>query len=157
MNTHRQLLKHTLVGFSGATINISMMYFMTDLFGLHYFFSAIFAFFVSTANSFLLNKMWTYRHWSGGFKKQGIRYFFTSFMGLGINLALLPLLVEVFNLWHLMAQIVTIIQLGLFSFFINKYWVFCPIVEDSNGNVLNIHVKTFNSQKRRRKRVKGKK
>lgn len=158
MDTPKQLAKHVIVGFSGAVINVSIMYLMTDLLGSHYLFSAIIAFLVSTLNSFMLNKIWTYKHHQGCYKKQVFRYLLTSSFGLAINLVLLPILVEYFDLWYLMAQTVTIIQLGLFSFFINKYWIFCPIIEENSKCHKNKSVKSkFRRSRSKRRKLKQKK
>ena len=87
--------------------------------------SAIIAFLFAVTNSFLLNKTWTFEEKIGYKTKfKYAQFIFVSITALIVNLILLYVLVEYFNVWYMVAQIIGIGSNLLVNFFGNKLWTF---------------------------------
>lgn len=121
----RQPLKFGLIGVLNTLINLIVFYFLFDSLGIHYIFSAIFAFFVANINSFIWNKIWTFEEkFKNKFKIKYLKFLNVSLLALGFNLFFLYIFVEFFNLNHLLSQFLAICFSLSINFFLNKRWTF---------------------------------
>ncbi|MDP3881932.1 MAG: glycosyltransferase family 2 protein [Nanoarchaeota archaeon] len=120
-----QLSKFAIVGMMGIIINIFFLYLFTEIAGIYYLISAVFAFLIALAHNYLLNKIFTF--------KERIRYkFFTKFLqfsaislfSLAINLILLYILTEMFHIYYLISQVISIGLVFIINFAGNKFWTF---------------------------------
>jgi len=128
-----QLLQLGLVGASGYVINLTVFAVLTgaglffregsDGLGVHYIPAAVIAFCVAVTNNFLWNRYWTFsaRHGHAGF--QAARFFTVSVLALGVNLAVLELLIRA-GVTELAAQAVAVAVAMPFNFIGNKIWTF---------------------------------
>jgi dolichol-phosphate mannosyltransferase len=128
-----QLLQFGLVGVSGYVINLTVFAVLTgaglffregsDGLGLHYIPAAVIAFCVAVTNNFLWNRHWTFsaRHGHAGF--QAARFFTVSVLALGVNLAVLELLIRA-GMAELAAQALAVAVAMPFNFVGNKIWTF---------------------------------
>jgi dolichol-phosphate mannosyltransferase len=129
-----QLFQFGLVGASGYVVNLTVFAVLTgaglffrdgsDGLGMHYIPAAVVAFCVAVTNNFLWNRHWTFdaKHGHAGF--QAARFFTVSVLALGINLAVLELLVQVVGLDELPAQALAVAAAMPFNFIGNKIWTF---------------------------------
>ncbi len=79
---YSQLLKYMIVGGSGALLSLTILYILTNLVGLHYLVSYMFAFIIVVCSNYLLNTFWTFK----GRKNYGIgRYALISLLSLGVR------------------------------------------------------------------------
>jgi putative flippase GtrA len=118
-----QLFQFGLVGGSGYLVNLSVFALLNKLVSIHYIPAAIGAFCVAVTNNFLWNRHWTFdaAHGHAGF--QAARFFTVSVAGLGINLAVLKLLVDG-GMGELPAQALAVAIAMPFNFVGNKLWTF---------------------------------
>ena len=89
--------------------------------------SATASFFIVALNNFLWNKIWTFqdrRREAGVIGRQLGKFMATSIISLSINLLVLNLLVEIFGLWYLLAQLFAIGVAVTVNFSLNSLWVF---------------------------------
>lgn len=122
----RFLLRHRLIhfllvgGFS-ATVNLSVSFVLTSLFGVWYITSAIIAFVAAYAVNFTLQKLWTFqaieRKGSG---RQFVLHLSLQLCNLGLEVGGMYLLVEYAGLWYLVAQILMLGGIAVESFFISR-------------------------------------
>ncbi|PIQ92749.1 MAG: hypothetical protein COV70_00030 [Parcubacteria group bacterium CG11_big_fil_rev_8_21_14_0_20_39_22] len=120
---HKLVTRYITAGSTGAFVNIASMYILTDIGGVWYIASAIFAFFISLAVTFFLQKIWTFGDqllYSQHTLRQAAIYTFSSVSFLGFNTALLYALVEFFGVWYLLAQFFSLGVVALGSFLFNK-------------------------------------
>jgi putative flippase GtrA len=129
-----QLMQFGLVGGSGYIVNLTVFAVLTgaglffrdgsDGLGLHYIPAAIISFCVAVTNNFLWNRHWTFdaKHGHAGF--QAARFFTVSILALGINLAVLEVLIQVAEVSELPAQAVAVAVAMPFNFVGNKIWTF---------------------------------
>lgn len=87
--------------------------------------SAIIAFFVAVNNSFVLNKIWTFKENNlDKSKTKYLKFIIISILALGINLLILYITTEIFKIYYLISQIIAIgISLWV-NFLGNKIWTF---------------------------------
>jgi putative flippase GtrA len=119
-----QLLKFGLVGGSGYLINLGVFALLAENLGVHHLIAAVGAFCVAVTNNFLWNRYWTFGPGEGLARFQAVRFFVVSLASLGLNLALLELLVSSGSTGELTAQAIAVAVAMPFNFLGNKLWTF---------------------------------
>jgi putative flippase GtrA len=119
-----QLLKFGLVGGLGYLINLAVFALLVNNLGVHHAIAAVGAFGVAVSNNFLWNRYWTFEPGDGHPAFQAFRFFAVSLAGLGINLAVLEILLAVTSVGDLAAQAVAVAIAMPFNFLGNKLWTF---------------------------------
>lgn len=119
-----QLLKFGLVGGSGYLINLAVFAALADSFGVHHAIAAVGAFCVAVTSNFLWNRYWTFGPGDGPAHFQAARFFAVSLASLGLNLAVLELLVSNHVVGDLTAQAIAVAVAMPFNFLGNKLWTF---------------------------------
>lgn len=120
-----QLLRFAVVGASGYAINLAVFALLVGPVGFHHALAAIGAFIVAVTNNFFWNRRWTFAS-TGDVPLQALRFFTVSIVALGVNLALLDLLVGPASLAPLLAQAVAVAVATPVNFVGNKLWTFEP-------------------------------
>jgi putative flippase GtrA len=119
-----QLVKFGLIGASGYAINLSVFAALVEVAALHHAIAAVAAFCVAVSNNFHWNREWTFRGSDGHAGFQAARFFAVSVAALGINLAVLQLLVAAVGVDALPAQAIAVATAMPFNFVGNKLWTF---------------------------------
>ena len=118
-----QLVKFGLVGGVGYLINLAVFALLTGL-GVHHLVAAVGAFCVAVTNNFVMNRYWTFEPGEGPAHFQAARFFAVSLASLGLNLAVLELLVANNVTGDLAAQAIAVAVAMPFNFLGNKLWTF---------------------------------
>lgn len=119
-----QLFKFGLVGGSGYLINLGVFAVLAGSLGVHHAIAAVGAFCVAVTNNFLWNRYWTFGPGEGPAHFQAARFFAVSLASLGLNLAILELLVVNHVMGELPAQAIAVAAAMPFNFLGNKLWTF---------------------------------
>jgi putative flippase GtrA len=119
-----QLFKFGLVGGSGYLINLGVFAVLAGSLGVHHAAAAVGAFCVAVTNNFLWNRYWTFGPGEGPAHFQAARFFAVSLASLGLNLAILELLVSNHSVGELTAQAIAVAAAMPFNFLGNKLWTF---------------------------------
>jgi dolichol-phosphate mannosyltransferase len=119
-----QLFKFGLVGGSGYLINLAVFAVLDGSAGMNHVIAAICAFVVAVTNNFLWNRYWTFGPGEGPAHFQAARFFAVSLASLGLNLAILQLLVGQHMTGELTAQAIAVAAAMPFNFLGNKLWAF---------------------------------
>jgi len=121
----KHLLKFAIVGAIGTIVNLSILYFLTEFANVYYIISEIIAFMLSALNNYILNKIWTFKE---KIQEQIIKKYFqftlVCLVSLLFNISILFILVEYFNLWYILAELIAIICSFLINFLGSKLWTF---------------------------------
>ena len=121
-----QLFQFGVVGAAGYVVNLTVFTLLTLTTDVHHIVAAILAFCVAVSNNFVWNRIWTFRETAGrrhaGF--QATRFFVVSLGGLGVNLAVLALLVDVLGAPDIPSQAVAVAVATPVNFVGNKLWTF---------------------------------
>lgn len=119
-----QLFKFGLVGGVGYLINLVVFAILAGPLGVHHVIAAVGAFCVAVTNNFVLNRYWTFGPGEGPAHFQAARFFTVSLASLGLNIAVLELLVSNHVMGDLAAQAVAVAVAMPFNFLGNKLWTF---------------------------------
>jgi dolichol-phosphate mannosyltransferase len=119
-----QLLKFGLVGASGYVINLAVFALLSGSFGIYHLIAALGAFCVAVTSNFLWNRYWTFGPGDGPAHFQAARFFAVSLAALGLNLAVLEVLVASGGVGELTAQAIAVAVAMPFNFLGNKLWTF---------------------------------
>lgn len=119
-----QLFKFGLVGGSGYLINLAVFAALTGILGVHHVSAAIAAFAVAVTNNFLWNRHWTFAAGAGAASFQAPRFFAVSLASLGLNLAVLQVLISSAAVGDLTAQAIAVAVAMPFNFVGNRLWTF---------------------------------
>jgi putative flippase GtrA len=119
-----QLAKFGLVGGSGYLINLAVFALLAGGLGVHHIAAAIGAFCVAVTNNFVLNRYWTFGPGEGPAHFQAARFFLVSLASLGLNIAVLELLISNDLTGELVAQAIAVAVAMPFNFLGNKLWTF---------------------------------
>lgn len=118
-----QFLRYALVGLFGTVIHFSLMVLAAEHWGWDPLVAATLGFLAAFIASYLINKRWTFA--SGlSHATSAWRYGAVSLLGLGVNSALLALLVYGFSFWYVSAQLAVIMVVPIMNFGLNRYWTF---------------------------------
>lgn len=116
-----EALRFIGVGSVGVALYYAVLWFLTELVGLWYFASAVFASLASFSTLFVLQKYWTFRERDTSRIHQQFRaYALWSTTSMVLNLVFLYSLVEYLGLWYLAAQVVSTIALTLASYVVSR-------------------------------------
>jgi dolichol-phosphate mannosyltransferase len=119
-----QLCKFGLVGGSGYLINLAVFALLVGSLGVHHAVAAVGAFCVAVTNNFLWNRYWTFGPGDGPAHFQAARFFAVSLASLGLNIAVLELLISNHLTGELTAQAIAVAVAMPFNFLGNKLWTF---------------------------------
>jgi len=118
--------KYYVVGASGILVNLGLLFFLTEFFGLWYFLSYALAISASITSNFILNKLWTFRESTNSQKTivMYVKFAIVSLLGMAIQLGSVYVLVESFSVYYMMAALISIAMAGAINFVINRRWTF---------------------------------
>jgi putative flippase GtrA len=121
-----QLFQFGVVGAAGYIVNLTVFTLLTLGLDVHHITAAILAFCVAVSNNFVWNRIWTFRESAAGGHTgfQATRFFTVSLGGLGVNLAVLALLVDALGAPGIPSQAVAVAVATPVNFIGNKLWTF---------------------------------
>lgn len=120
-----EFFKFAFVGLLGTFINIIILYLLTEIAGIYYIISAVFAFIIAATNNFFLNKIWTFKEEVKHFlvKKYAL-FFMVSLTALIVNLFFLYIFTEFLGIYYIISQVLAIGISLIINFLGNKIWTF---------------------------------
>lgn len=122
MHIHYQLSRYAVVGISVNAVMYLLYLGLTKL-GLPYLVSMTVVYCLTLACSFYINRKWTFRK-ARVTGHTGIRYLVCYGIAYLVNLGLLRLMVEQFQLPHELVQALLILTIAIALFLAQRYWVF---------------------------------
>jgi putative flippase GtrA len=118
-----QFVKFGIVGVSNTLLTLVVYTVLLKVFGVWYLAASAIGFIVGAVNGFLLNRRWTFREHVGD-ALTPVRWGVVQTCGLGIDEALLYLLVHDAHLDKLLAQVCATAVVTVTTFFVNRAWTF---------------------------------
>ncbi len=122
----KQAAKYYAVGASGVLVNLGLLFYLTEFFGLWYFLSYTLAITASITSNFILNRMWTFRESIDSQKNlvMYVKFVSVSLLGMAIQLGSVYVFVESFAIYYMLAALISIGIAGAINFVINRRWTF---------------------------------
>lgn len=124
---HKSVIKFMFAGVTAASFNLLFLSIFYKLFHWDLIISTSLAFILSFIISFNLQKFWTFRSKDrNGVPMQLTLYLLNALLALSLNGHLMHLLVNIWGLWYLIAQIVVNGLVGFYNYFLYKFIIFKP-------------------------------
>lgn len=117
-----EFIRFAAVGVLNTGVDMAIFFLMTWL-GVPYVAAQVVSYSCGTANSYLLNKTWTFRS-NGHSYSEVARFIIVNLASLGISLACLSLLHDTVGLGLATAKIIATVSALAVNFIGNKLWVF---------------------------------
>lgn len=135
---YKQIIKYLIAGGAATLVDLSLLYFLTDILGIWYLISAVLAFGGAFFVSFFLQKFWTFRDSDKEIIYRQMRlYLAVALANFIINTALMYILVDGFKIWYMLAQFMVSSLIAFESYLVYKFFVFNGAVgKNSNLKVL---------------------
>lgn len=128
-----RIIRYLISGGTAAAIDIGLLYLFVKLLHFWYLGSAVAAFIITFAASFLLQKFFTFKEDSRERVPVELStYLFVSLINLGLNTLGMYLCVGILHVHYLAAQFIVNGILAVYSYFIYKYFVFYPLPHEKN-------------------------
>ena len=119
-----QLGKFLLVGASGYIVNLAVFTFSIEVLDVHHIAAATLAFLVAVTNNFWWNRHWTFAARGGHAGFQAARFLTVSVTAFLIQVAMLEVLISVFDAPAVAAQALSLALAMPVNFIGNKLWSF---------------------------------
>jgi len=117
-------IKYSIVGTSGAIVDLTALYLLVELAGINVYVAAVFSFILAVINNFLLNKFWTFNDKNPNYSKQFIKFLSVSIFGLMLTLSFMYLFIDVVGIWYMLAKAITTLIVLFWNYTLNRFWTF---------------------------------
>jgi len=124
-----RFIKFGVVGGSGIVVNMGLLWFFTDIVGMYYLISSIFAIALAMISNFIWNDLWTWRDR----REPGVKAYLTrmakfilvsSIAGYIGNLGVLWILTHFFHVYYLISNLIGIAVGTILNYSVNNFWTF---------------------------------
>jgi len=115
----KKIFKYAIWWWIAAIIDLSILYFLTNLVGIYYLISSIISFIVSLMVGFVFQKYITFQNFEKKHIQQWSKFVFFQLIGLLINTIILYIWVEVFHIYYLYIALFNKIIIFIWNFSMN--------------------------------------
>ncbi|HET6363978.1 MAG TPA: glycosyltransferase [Nitrospirota bacterium] len=146
-------IKYAMVGVTGTALDVGSLYVFVDLLHIPVLVAAALSFILAVVNNFILNKIWTFRNSSRNFRKQFIKFFIVSVVGLVLTEICMAVFVYLLGIWYIASKLITSVIVLTWNFLANKNWTFTEKIRplptaEQYDYTLTIVIPAFNEAKR---------
>ncbi|CAG7646727.1 GtrA family protein [Paenibacillus allorhizosphaerae] len=121
----RLMVKYGVVGVLGTVLHFASLYALVEWLGLRAVLASAFGFLLVLLVSYVLNRRWTFQSTPSGWGPL-LKYCIVSVTGLGLNVALMYVSVDLLHWHYLIGQCTVVVAVPLSNFILNYYWTFRP-------------------------------
>ena len=105
-------------------VDLGILYSLTEFIGFHYLLSALLSYACGMVTNFFLNKLFNFKNRNRRIVQQFGLFTFVALIGLGLTQLILWFFVEFVNLWYMLAKLISIVIVMLWSFYGHKKLTF---------------------------------
>ena len=120
----RQFIIYGMVALIPATVDFSLMYFLTEFVGIYYMFSLVIAFTIALFVSYFSQKKLTFRNGSQRYAPQFSVFCLVSLVGLLIHIGVVFGMVEYLGWWYMSGKVIATAIAYVWNFLAHKYVTF---------------------------------
>lgn len=117
-------IKFCLVGGSNTLITLLSFYMFNKVLNINYLISSILSYVCGMLNSFVLNKLWTFRNNEKRFFPQLVKFIIVNSISLCINLLLMYIITNKFHFDSMVSQVMATGLTIISNYGGSKLWVF---------------------------------
>ena len=122
---NKKFIRYGIVGAIGTFVHLALLFIFVEIFSFHAVVSSSIAFIAVVIISYCLNYTWTFKAKSNHATAL-TRYIMVCSIGFGLNAGIMFVVVDIFQLWYLFGQIISIIVIPISNFILNSRWAFKP-------------------------------
>lgn len=126
------VVRYIISGGVASGIDILLFIIFIEVFNLHYIISVSISITISFIVRFYLQKVFAFKDKNIDIYRQLSMYTILYLLSITITTLLLYVFIDIFHLWYVLAQIVSIFIVAILSFFIYKYVIF----KKSNSDII---------------------
>lgn len=116
--------KFCAIGAFCTFLNLIFLYELTTILKIHYIVATIILMFTVNTLGFYLNRRYTFKSKKKRFWHELWKYHTVMLSSFFTVLALMYLLVDIFHIWYLYANLIITVGMTLFNFLMHKNWSF---------------------------------
>ena len=120
----RQYMRFFIIGMVCFAVDFGFLTLLREVFLLNIYFSLVVAFTIATAINYVLNLKYVFIRGRHSAYKELFLFFVIAIIALVLTLILMYLLVDLLDVYYLIAKAVTVFMVSCFSFFSRKFLVF---------------------------------
>lgn len=124
----RQFFRYGIAGITATLVHVSIVFLLVEQGGLAPALATIPAFLVALAVSYLMNHRWTFSA-KGGHRQHFPRYAMVAGVGLGLNILIMGLAVDVLGVPYAWGLVVVVMVIPVAGFLLQRHWSFAHEVE----------------------------
>ncbi len=118
-------LRYIISGSVAAGVGLLSIFVLVDVLHLWYIIATTISFVFTLIASFTLQRFWTFNDAArNALTAQFGGYLAVSFINIFVNAGLMYLFVDILALHYLLAQMLVMLIISVYGFFIYKYWIF---------------------------------
>ncbi len=124
-----RFIKFSIVGGSGILVNMSILWFFTEIVGLYYLISSVLAVALAMISNFVWNDLWTWQDrgepGAKAYLTRLIKFILVSSIAAYIgNLGILWILTHFFHVYYLISNLIGIAVGTILNYSVNNLWTF---------------------------------
>jgi len=119
----KEFIKFALVGLTGVVVDFGFLFLFKNVFQITLLVANGLSFTLAVINNYLGNRFWTFPRYARGRYEQLGKFFLVSLIGLGLNTALMAILVAG-GLWYVYAKLIITALVLVWNYLANKAWTF---------------------------------
>lgn len=148
-----KFFRYGVVGTLGTLIDVVTLFILVEFLHFNLFTAVTLSFILAATNNFIWNKIWTFKNKNLNYHHQYIKFILVSLVGLALTLILMFVLNKVFQIFYLVAKLITSLIVLIWNYLGNRNWTFKPTVRDINnkkpfGYDVSIVIPAYNEEKR---------
>lgn len=123
-NKYKEVINYLIFGVLTTVINVCVYTMLTDGFHIHYLLSNIIAWIASVLFAYVTNRKFVFESKSDEIGKELAKFFSSRFFTLGLDMAVMWLLVDVLTANNIMAKVIANILVIIGNYVLSKLVVF---------------------------------
>jgi putative flippase GtrA len=125
LQQHKSVVKFFIAGGTAGMTDLILLYIFHGVFKMEIVLATSLAFIISFVVSFSLQKYWAFNNQdTEGVYQQFVLYLIIAFINLNINGGLMHIMVNKYQVWYLLSQVIVSLTIGVESFMIYKFIIF---------------------------------
>lgn len=118
----KQLIKFIIVGIIGVFVNASLLYILTEYIQMYYIYAGAISVEISIISNFIWNDLWTFKENHNKPKWQRfVSFQLISIFAIGIYVILLYIYTDIFHIYYLISNLMTIPVTVIWNYGMNKF------------------------------------
>ncbi|MFZ2310919.1 MAG: GtrA family protein [Patescibacteria group bacterium] len=115
-----QIINYIFFAGTATVVDVGLLYVLTDMAGLKYLISSVISYCAGMVVNYSLNKLLNFKDRNKKIFRQFSIFFAVALIGLLFNQLIIVFLVELFKIWYMIAKIISVLLVMIWSFWAHK-------------------------------------